>query len=110
MLGKILVLLHLGLSLLFATWALVIYTSRPDWTARVSEGKGSQPDGELVADYKKLAAGAVRPADARFRDARDKLLKEEAGRPSERAWYTQQLEFLTSVAKEDNPARQIERD
>lgn len=111
MFGKTLVLLHLGLSLIFATWALVLYTTRTDWTA--TKGKDGRPDGELVArmaDYDKLARGAVRPADSRFREAREKIVKEETGRPVERAWFTLQLEFLASRATEANPARQIERD
>src|SRR5947209_1868639 len=78
MFGKIMIFLHLGLSLMFATWALVLFTNRIDWTNK--KGTATQSDGELLArmaDYDRLAKSSVRPADARFREAREKVQKEE---------------------------------
>jgi hypothetical protein len=105
MFGKTLVFMHLGLSITFATWALVLYTNRINWT--------DKNEGELVArmsDYNRLAKYAVRPADERFREARKKVQKEEDGQPRERAWYKVQEEFLTSGNTDANPIQQIDRD
>jgi len=82
MFGKILIVLHLGLSLTFATWALVLFTSRIDWTDK--KGTGTQSDGELsvrMADYDRLAKSSARPADARFREARYRELLPEWWKP-----------------------------
>jgi hypothetical protein len=107
--GKILVFLHTGLSLCFASWALALYTNRVDWTAR--KGKDGKPDGELVtrtSTFDQICKTGLRPADARWRTARFHVNGSEAWRPLEQAWYEQQLEFLRTGATEDNPARQVD--
>jgi len=111
MFGKILVCLHLVLSLLLATAAMVLYTNRVDWTANV--GKLPKPDGELVArmaEHKRLTEKVLRPADLKLRANRDQLEQHEAWRPIERPWFDRALKFLKSEATEANPAQQVDRD
>ena len=111
MFGKILVSTHVGLSLIFATWAMVLYVTRVNYSN--TPGKGATPDGELVArvaEYERLTKNDVRPLDTRWRDGRRQLEAHELYRTVERPWYDSQLEFLRTGAKEDNPVRQLERD
>src|SRR5262245_4543520 len=110
MLGKILIFTHFGLSLCFATWAMVLYTNRVNWTDQ--KGKAGEADGELVprmAEYDRLAKTGVRPTDARWRGARVVVAANEAARPLEQPWYKRELEFLEREASEKNPVRQIDR-
>src|SRR5262245_15766677 len=95
MFGKILVGLHLALSLTFATWSMVLYTNRVNWTDQ--KGKKGEADGLLAeqkAEYDQLVATGLRPADARWKANRQWLLQEEAWRPRERAWYAEQIDIL----------------
>jgi len=100
MFGKILVVLHVGLSLILATWALVLFTNRMDWPERAPVKK---------KEYDGVATTGVRPADARFRAHRTQLESHEGWRPSERPWYELQLAFLGNGATEANPVRQVDR-
>jgi len=111
MFGKILVGTHVALSLIFATWAMAVYTTRIEFAN--TPGKGTSPDGELVArvtEYDRLTKHDMRPLDTRWRDARRQLEAHELYRTVERPWYDSQLEFLRTGAKEDNPVRQLDRD
>jgi hypothetical protein len=110
MFGKILVCTHLGLSLILATWALVIFTNRVDWTS--AKGKEGKPDGLVktrMEEYDKAAKEGSRPADQRWRTAREQLESHEDERPRDRAWYVLQLKFLDTGATKDNPVRQVDR-
>jgi hypothetical protein len=111
MFGKILVLTHFGLSLCFATWALVLWANRVDWSSE--KGKAGKPDGELVAriaEYDRVARPGVRVADARWRAARKVVQDNEAWLPYEQAWYERELNFLRSgTVTKDTSIRQIDR-
>jgi hypothetical protein len=94
-LGKILVFVHLGLSLLLASAAMALYFNRTDWTAQ--KGKDGKPDGELVgriAEYDDLAKTGIWPAEKRLLSNREQLEANERSRPYERNWYAQQLAIL----------------
>jgi len=111
MFGKILVSTHVGLSLIFATWAMALYVTRVEYAN--TPGKGTSPDGELVArmaEYERLTKNDIRPLDTRWRVARKELLDHEVLRLNERPWYDSELRFLEIGAKEDNPVRQLVRD
>jgi len=111
MLGKILVVVHTGLSLCFAALALALYTNRIDWTSR--EAKAGKPEGLQVGrnrDYETVAAGSVRPAYAQVVALRPVLLYNEQIRPYEQQWYKAQIEFLKSgTVNEKSPIRQVTR-
>jgi hypothetical protein len=110
MFGKILVFLHLALSLCFATWAMVLYTNRVNWTNKPAQGIPAE--GELtprMAEYDRLTKSGIRPVDTRWREARAQLGNNETSRPRERPWYNQQLDFLQDGAAENSPVRQIDR-
>jgi hypothetical protein len=111
MFGKILVCIHLAMSLLLATWALTLYTNRIDWTDRAA--KGAEPEGLFLTkkkEYEALSKSGFWPADERYRTNRIDLESHEAARPIERPWYAQQIDFLNSGADEKNPVRQVDRD
>ena len=106
--GKSLVFVHLGLSLLAASWAFALYFNRIDWTAK--KGQGGQPDGELVplmAEYDNLARTGIRPGQKRVADNRKPLEFHEAWRPYERAWYATQLRILRGDVA--GPIKQLSR-
>ncbi len=137
MFGKILVFVHLGLSLTFATWAMTIYLSRgDDWKVtakdpvdgvsqdeirRLAGGKTDENynatlkayklPGRMV-EYDTSLRGGVRPAEGRLRDARARLEKEEKGRPAEKEWYEKQLTILREgkFKEKEYPIKQIDRD
>lgn len=109
MFGKILVFTHFGLSLCFATWAMVLYTNRVNWTESKKPG---EPESEMtprMAEYDRLAKTGVHPADTRWRGARVQVARNEAGRPLEQPWYDRELAFLQKNADEKTPVRQIDR-
>jgi hypothetical protein len=108
--GKILVFVHLGLSLCFAAWAVALYTNRVDWTER--KATPTRPAGVLVglkADYDTIAKDGVRPADLRWRYRRSVLNYQEALRPYERAFYARELALLDTGLTPNRPARQVNR-
>jgi hypothetical protein len=114
MFGKILVGLHLALSLTFATWAVALYANRVNWTDQ--KGKKGEPDGLLAerkTELEQIAATGLRPANARWKANREWLLQEEAWRPWERVWYAEQIGIL-STGKDgkgvEKPILQIDRD
>jgi hypothetical protein len=108
--GKILVLLHTGLSLCFAAWALALWTNRVDWTDR--KASADKPAGLLVglaAEYKRSATDGVRPADHRLRNNRLLLAFQEERLPLEKAWYEKELAHLTNGDVSKKPIRQVAR-
>jgi len=112
MFGKILVFTHLGLSLILATWAMALYTTRVDWTDK--KGTGNKPDGlmvERINEYNRLDKTVRRPVELKWQSAQELLVAHEGWRPIERDWYEKQLKFLHNGAvTEANPIRQVDRD
>jgi len=109
-LGKILVLLHTGLSLCLAAWALALWTNRVDWSDR--KPSADKPAGLLVgrmAEYKRSATDGVRPADLRFRANRLLLAFQEDRLPKEKAWYEKELKDLSTGDVSKKPIRQVYR-
>lgn len=110
MLGKILVYVNLGMSLMFAAWAGMLYLNKIDWSAQ--KGKGLSPNGEALArieEYDALGKNGIRPATARLRASSLKLTDSEGWRPYERDWYKQQINFLLEGATEAKPVQQVVR-
>jgi hypothetical protein len=103
-LGKILILGNLALSLIFAAWALGIYTQRIDFT---KGGGGGAPPGELAKREQRhaIAKSAVEKAYARYDAAARSVAALEARRPVNLAWYADQYSILrTGVDAKGKPA------
>lgn len=93
--GKILVMVNLVLSLLLATWALGVYTSRTDWSSK----EGPSPDkikGEVFRrdNQNKEAWKSVVAAEARAKYERWLAGQYEGVRPQNEAWYAAQVKDL----------------
>ena len=54
LLGKILVLVNLGIAVMLAAWSFSIYASGVDWTAIKSKGTPSVPIGQFAIREDKL--------------------------------------------------------
>lgn len=133
MIGKMLVCLHVGMSVILATWAgMQLYLDINQWPpkknpppdgidAEVTSLMASPPDAEQkramvvyglvepMKEFKKAAVDIV-PNDVRMREASVRLYKEEKGRPEDRIFFARQLEFLrTGTVDVLNAVQQIER-
>ena len=100
-LAKILVFVNLVLSLVFASWALGVYTQRIDWGKKAAAA--DRPAGELSKRLEEIdrlggasKEGSRQRAEARWVKARDHLLALETVRNQNEAWYAQQLEVLVT--------------
>src|SRR5260370_21271258 len=90
--GRILLFANLGLSLMFAFWALGVYRHPMDFPSE-SETRKKEIEG-----YKKVLAGTGdgRGAEARWQLAQHNLKAAEARRPELVKWYAERLEALRS--------------
>jgi len=108
--GKLLVILNVGLSLLMAGIAFGVYANGIDFSS--NPPKGETPGGVLAgreAEVKGLVA-ALGPAYGSWQAARKELLEEEDRRRGVRGWYAKELEHLRTGATAAAPAREIEYD
>lgn len=89
--GKLFVMLNLGLSLIMATAAFAAYSSGIDWSDK--KGASGQPDGKLVAVKADIAEveKQLRLADDSWRTIRAELLDREQYRLTERGRYAAHL-------------------
>jgi len=108
LLGKVLVLLNVGLSFLMLSWAFAIFTNRIDFSNK--QAKGEKPAGVLLerADRVKKSTEGVDLANTRWREAlkgndgtdkrpvRDGLLAWEKRRIDDQKWYKVQLKVAVS--------------
>lgn len=92
-LGKVLVLTNLALSLIFASWALALYTNRVDFSRG---GTGGAPKGEMAKreEQYKLAKENVEKAQVRYAAAGDQVRRLEAKRKPLQDWYEDQYRVL----------------
>jgi hypothetical protein len=114
LLGKILVLVNFGLSVMVLVWAMALYFGHIDWTDAKGEPSKSPPvpPGELKVRKDRVsdAWAALASADASWRANRADLLEQETYRVADRAWYDAELKHARSGAGDKSPAREIALD
>ena len=105
--GKLLVLTTLAVSLLMMGFGLAVWTNRIDWTDR--QPKDGDPGGELAqreAEARRLW-GELVLAESGWRLSQAALLRDEAQRVQDRAWYHAELVHLQTGATPNNPAHEV---
>jgi hypothetical protein len=92
--GKLFLMLNLGLSLVMATAAFAAYSSGIDWSDK--KGSGGQPDGKLVAVKAELGEleKQLRLADDTWRVTRAELIDREQYRLVMRDGYARELQAV----------------
>jgi hypothetical protein len=111
LLGKILVLVNFGLSVMVLVWAMLLYFNHVD----LSDAKGEPgktppiPPGELKVRKDSIsdALTALGSADASWRENRGLVLEQEADRAADRPWYAGEIKHAQSGADANNPTREI---
>ena len=96
LIGKILVVVVFGLSLMMAAVGGAVLYYHVDWSNNPAASDGSAPAGELVhriAKVKQLQ-GLVGPAELAWREAGSSLLGQEERRQGDQDWYAAELERL----------------
>jgi hypothetical protein len=104
--GKILVFVHLSLSLLLAAWAIGLYTQRVNWTNKPG-GDGTPGKLTPFADQVKQLGEALATADTHVGKARFALYGLEQQRAAAQVWYLGELDHLLAKADAKNPARVV---
>lgn len=114
LLGKILIFINLGISVMVAALSVGLYTNRVDWTRGGKEGR---PPGELDQREKDVRRymSAVGPSVKELVNNKSSLLKiETGGAPQgelalseDRAWYDQELARLRTGTTDQNPLQKI---
>jgi hypothetical protein len=106
-LGKTLVCIHTGFSLLLCAWALAVYSNRIDWSDRAAQGE--RPAGVLAGKIKEVKdlMDSLTPAEMALRTGRAQLAAKEALRAQDQVWYLTEMNHLRSGATANNPARAI---
>jgi hypothetical protein len=96
LLGKILVVVTFGMSLMMAAVGGAVLYYHIDWSNNPAAPDGSAPAGELVQRIAKVKQlqGLVAPADIAWRDARSSLIGQEERRQKDQDWYAAELERL----------------
>jgi hypothetical protein len=107
--GKVLVFVNLALSLVMATWAQGIYSTRIDWSDRKAGKDGVPPAGELDGRISRLKelSGSLGPAALSWNEGRATIAALELRRANERTWYEGELVHLIKGANRANPANVI---
>jgi hypothetical protein len=105
LIGKLLIFLNLGLSMMCAVWAVGVYANRVDWSAQPA--KGEEPAGKLREQQDRLEAARkeLEIAFASWKGARDELMQAQAQRALDHDWYAQQLKHVRSEATAANPVK-----
>jgi hypothetical protein len=96
LIGKILVVVVFGLSLMMAAVGGAVLYYHIDWSNNPAAADGSAPAGELVQRIAKVKQlqGLVGPAELSCTEARSSLLGQEARRQADQDWYAAELERL----------------
>jgi hypothetical protein len=96
LIGKILVVVVFGMSLMMAAVGGAALYYHIDWSDNPAAPDGSAPAGELVARIAKVKQlqALVGPADLAWREARTSLLAQEERRQGDQDWYYAELERL----------------
>jgi DNA repair ATPase RecN len=103
-LGKLLVLLNVGLSLGIAGLAFGVYTNRVDWPGTAPAAAGEKTVGEFAQKKAELedAKNAADIALTRLEEAQAQLTRLEERRPKDQALYAKQLELLEGKEGQGN--------
>jgi hypothetical protein len=103
--GRILLFVNLGLSLLFAFWGFGIYSQQINWTdKKLGEREGEYAKRAQEIERYKGEKGARALAESRWDAASKALREEETKRPIYDNWYAEQLERLRIGEKDKRPA------
>lgn len=102
MFGKILVFLNLTLSLVFATWALGVWTQRVDWTDKKKDASDERSWGKVAVareEMSRLNGAGDKPgprglAELRWLSAVADVRATEKERGRRQEWYADQLVAL----------------
>jgi hypothetical protein len=96
LIGKILVVVVFGVSLMMAAVGGAVLYYHVDWSNNPAAPDGSAPAGELVPRIAKVKQlqGLVGPAELAWREARSSLRGQEARRQGDEDWYAAELEHL----------------
>lgn len=99
--GKVLVFVNLGFSLMMAAWAVSLYANRIDWSSNAA--------GELKARTDKItqANGALALAQGRWRDAAADLARLDERRATNLKYYAAELDHLRTKATDRDPGRRV---
>lgn len=98
-LAKIMIYLNLGLSFVFASWALALYTQRVDWGPKgASAGQAAGEMFKRTEEITKLKGARTR-AEQHWETALADIRRYEAQSRSDDAWYQEQLTALESSPK-----------
>jgi hypothetical protein len=109
MIGKIMVVVHFGLSVLVMALAILFYALHIDWSEGQQKG-AVKVEGEMVARKARVKDQWEKwnPAWAAWKDTRSNVLDQEAYRVADTGWYDTELRHATSVATDMNPVREPE--
>ncbi len=113
--GKVLVYINLTLSLIFAVWALGVYTQRVDWTDKKKEATDERSWGRIAKSKDEIdrwtgpgSKGGPRPvAEGRWQAALVDVRAVEGLREATKAWHADQLAALESKGKDAAPIKRV---
>jgi hypothetical protein len=102
--GKILVFANLALSLVFATWALALFTQRVDWLDKKKDANDDRTWGRIAKAKDEIdrwhgpggKAGPRPLAEGRWQSALAEVRGSEKLRESNQGWYRDKLATLES--------------
>jgi hypothetical protein len=104
LLGKILVLVNFGLSVMVLVWAMSLYYGHIDLSDNAKPEPGQL---KLRKDRITDALAAGGSGDVSWRENRSAVLAQEADRVGDRVWYEGELQHARSGADDKKPAREI---
>ncbi len=111
-LGKILVFVNLGISLMMAAWAIALYTTRTNWSDKSPSGDPTVGELKLRLDRKTQLENLLGTAQARWKASAVELARVDGLRNANLVFYKKELEHLQGVpegqgATDRNPARRV---
>jgi hypothetical protein len=108
-LGKILVLLNLGLSVMLAAWAFNQYANGVDWTDSKSKSAPPVPTGQYAIRAAKLDElwKGVAPNQVDWLRERGRLAQEEVDLAKERVWYDAEIRHVLDGPTRGNPVQEV---
>ncbi len=107
LIGKTLVVVVFGLSLMMAAVGGAVLYYHVDWSN--NPASADAPAGELVARIAKVKElqALVGPAELSWREARSSLLAQEDRRQGDQDWYYAELELLRTGDANKQPIRRV---
>lgn len=108
-LGKILVLLNLGLAVMLAAWSFNVYNNGIDWTDRKDTKSTPPRTGRFAVRDAKLKDlwNGLSPAESDWMRERERLAKEESGLAVERVWYDKEIRYVLAGPAKNRGIREV---